>query len=468
MSGIHEQRGRTGDEKRGPTAKEQRQRKADRGTGSSGGKTFAGFGFGPIQNALFLYEAFRSGNFARFAVLDVDRELIDAVRGNGGRYTVNIARPDRIDRETVEGIELFDSRNPAEARSFIEAVGESDELCTALPSVAVYTAGDESSVANLLAAGLSARVGTPRQSLPTVVYTAENNNRAAEILAGHLEGRVPASVWDNVQLLNTVIGKMSGVITDPAAIERLGLAPLTPGFKRAVLVEEFNRILVSRIDLPGYRRGIEVFVEKDELLPFEEAKLYGHNAIHALIGYLADLKGYETIAEAGTDVWIMATARKAFIEESGSALIRRHASKRDPLFTSQGYREYAEDLLRRMTNPHLNDRVERVGRDHPRKLGIDDRLYGTMTLALEQELEPKELALGAAAGIVSMIRRKDSLASVPRYLPTSTADLSGDAVRRLLWPLWGESEQRRRFGEALVHYTVEGLRRLRDADLLGP
>ena len=38
----------------------------------------------------------------------------------------------------------------------------------------------------------------------------------------------------------------------------------------------------------------------------------------ALIAYLADLKGYGTIAEAGGDVWVMATARKAFIEESGS------------------------------------------------------------------------------------------------------------------------------------------------------
>jgi mannitol-1-phosphate/altronate dehydrogenase len=452
MSGTHELRGpRDG-----------------HGAGSPGGKSFAGFGFGPIQNALFLYEAFRSGNFARFAVVDVDRELIDAVRRNGGRYTVNIARPDRIDQDTVEGIELFDSRNPAEARGFVEAVRVSDELCTALPSVAVYAAGEDSSVASLLATGLSARAGTPRQSLPTVIYTAENNNRAAEILSGHLEGRVPPIVWDNVQLLNTVIGKMSGVITDPASIERLGLAPLTPGFRRAVLVEEFNRILISRIELPGYRRGIEVFVEKDELLPFEEAKLYGHNAIHALIGYLADLKGYETIAEAGADVWVMATARRAFIEESGSALIRRHSSLRDPLFTPEGYREYAEDLLRRMTNPHLSDRVERVGRDHPRKLGIDDRLYGTMTLALQQKVEPKELALGAASGIVSMIRRKDSLASVPRFLPTSEADLSGDAVRRLLWELWGDSEQRRRFGEALVHYTVEGLKRLREEGLLGP
>jgi len=442
------------------------------GTQKRRAKTFAGFGFGPIQSALFLYEASRSGNFSRFAVVDVDRELIEAVRKAGGRYTVNVARQDRIDRAVVEGVELFDARDPAEAREFVEAVSRSDEMCTALPSVAVYAAGGEASVAALLAAGLSARAGSPREGMPTVVYTAENHNHAAEILAEGLEGRVPQGVWGNVQFLNTVIGKMSGVITDPHTIERLGLAPLAPGFERAVLVEEFNRILVSRVTLAGYRRGIEVFAEKDDLLPFEEAKLYGHNAIHALIGYLADLRGYATIAEAGADRWIMDRALRAFVEESGAALIRRHASLGDPLFTLKGYAEYAEDLLRRMTNPHLNDQVERVGRDHARKLGIEDRLYGTMILALEQGVEPHNLALGAAAGIVSMIRRKDSLAgAVPPSLRGAVpgadleARLEGDALKALLWELWGESGRRERFGEVLVDYTLAALQTLRQEGL---
>ena len=79
------------------------------------GKIYAGFGFGPIQSALFLYEAYRTGNFSRFAVVDIDDKLIQAVRQNRGRYEVNIARPDRIDRATVEGVELFDSRIAAEA-----------------------------------------------------------------------------------------------------------------------------------------------------------------------------------------------------------------------------------------------------------------------------------------------------------------------------------------------------------------
>ena len=69
--------------------------------------------------------------------------------------------------------------------------------------------------------------------------------------------------------------------------------------------------MVSQITLPGFRRGFEVFEEKSALLPFEEAKLYGHNAIHALIGYMAQESGYQTMADAGRDVNLMAIAREA-------------------------------------------------------------------------------------------------------------------------------------------------------------
>src|SRR5690606_27423023 len=132
----------------------------------------------------------------------------------------------------------------------------------------------------------------------------------------------------------------------------------------------------------------------------------GHNAIHALIAYLAELRGHLTVAEAGGDGWVMGVARRAFLKESGAAPLRRHARLADRLFTPAGFTEYAEDLLRRMVNPHLCDQVERVGRDHARKLGVEDRLYGTMGLALEAGIEPRNLALGAAAGVVSMLRRR--------------------------------------------------------------
>ncbi len=417
-------------------------------------KTYVGFGFGPIQNALFLFEAYRSKHFSRFVVAEVDPALVQAIRDNKGCYTINIARKDRIDQFKVVGVELYNPREEKDYKKLVEAVSISDEMATALPSVSIFNLGDPS-VVDLIARGLSKR----KSPVPTIIYAAENHNHAAEILLDHLKQKMDADKLTGVQVLNTVIGKMSGVITDPAEIKRLGLETLTPNFPRAVLVEEFNRILVSQVTLPGYRRGIDVFIEKPDLLPFEEAKLYGHNAIHALIAYLADRKGMDTVAQAGGDKEIMQTARKAFIEESGAALIQRYKALNDPLFTPAGYQAYADDLLQRMVNPNLNDLVSRVGRDHLRKLSYDDRLYGTMHLALHYRVEPKHLALGAAAGILSMIKRQASFDKPVPHLPKEAGGLTQVILKELLTALWGPKTDQ--FADKMIELTWNALLQLR-------
>jgi mannitol-1-phosphate 5-dehydrogenase len=57
-----------------------------------------------------------------------------------------------------------------------------------------------------------------------------------------------------------------------------------------------------------------------------------------------------------------------------------------------------------MTNPHLLDRADRVGRDPHRKLGWDDRLVGTMRTALGQGVTPRRYAIGAAAAAAVLDR----------------------------------------------------------------
>ncbi len=417
------------------------------------GKSFVGFGFGPIQSGLFLFEAFRSGNFSRYVVAEVDEALVQAVRNNGGRYTLNIAAPDAMEQVTVEGVELYNPRDPRDRPKLLAAIAQADELATALPSVDFFDTGQPADVAALLAEGLSDR----RLSKPAVIYTAENHNHAAEILAEKLAVRATKAAPQEVQILNTVIGKMSGVIADPAAIARIGLKTLTPVTPKAVLVERFNRILISRITLPGFRRGLEVFIEKDDLLPFEEAKLYGHNAIHAMLGYLAELRGLETMAQVADHPDLLEAGRRAFAE-SGEALVRRHGHLGDPLFTAGGYRAYAQDLLQRMVCPTLNDLVARVTRDHVRKLGLEDRLYGTMRLALSQGVQPVNMALGAAAGVLSLIRHGREINGSPAVLPRSPEELTAQDLRGLLVMLWGDRRDEQT--DALVQLTWEAIQRL--------
>src|SRR5512137_382981 len=114
-------------------------------------RTFVGFGFGPIQSALFLYEAFRSGNFSRFVIAEVDQKIVDEVRSAGGSCTINIALPDCVEQATIPGVELYNPAVPEDRRQILQAVAESEELATALPSVAFFDTGSEASVARTLA-----------------------------------------------------------------------------------------------------------------------------------------------------------------------------------------------------------------------------------------------------------------------------------------------------------------------------
>ncbi|MFZ1977423.1 MAG: hypothetical protein WAV76_05660, partial [Bacteroidota bacterium] len=54
-------------------------------------KTFLGFGLGAVQSGLMLYEAFRSNNFKRYVILEVNREIIAAVKKWDNKIAVNTA-----------------------------------------------------------------------------------------------------------------------------------------------------------------------------------------------------------------------------------------------------------------------------------------------------------------------------------------------------------------------------------------
>lgn len=360
-------------------------------------RTFVGFGFGAIQAGLFLYEAYRSGNFDHLIVAEVMPDIVDAVRAGGGSYRVNVATNSGVERHKISGVEILNPRAPKDREALIGAIAAASEMATALPSVKFYGRGEDGDVVDILSAGIRLKMsrGGPR----AVIYTAENDNRAAEILnEGLCRSLGLKGEPEHFQCLNTVIGKMSGVVADEKQIAEQGLDSVAPGIGRAFLVEEFNRILITRIAWRDFERGITVFEEKDDLLPFEEAKLFGHNATHALLGYLLRLKGRHFMAEARQDESLMRLAREAFLLESGKALCKKYTGT-DFLFTEEGYTQYVDDLMERMLNSYLRDTVERITRDPRRKLGWDDRLVGTMRLALSQGITPDRYARGAAAAL---------------------------------------------------------------------
>jgi hypothetical protein len=286
-------------------------------------------------------------------------------------------------------------------------VSEADEICTALPSVAFF-----SKIAHWLKKGFEIFPEHHR-----FIYTAENNNHAAEILADKIGHSFPHTFY-----LNTVIGKMSGVVSAEECESR-GLVPLTPNAGRGHLIEEFNKILVSKCPRIEERKVTGLYV-KDNLLPFEEAKLYGHNAVHFLLGIHASTNGLSYMHELSKYPDIMNIGRKAFIEESGVSLLKKWKDEKD-FFDEKKFREYAEDLLARMVNPFLMDSVERVCRDLERKLGWDDRIIGIIRLCLSQNVPCSQFAIGAKLAVRKLF----------------SSDVKDCEIRNRLKSIWGNVKE---------------------------
>ena len=416
-----------------------------------GNQTFVGFGFGPIQTGLFLYEAYHSGNFRRLVIAEVLPEVVAAVRGNHGRFSLNVAHARGVESSTLGPIEMYDPAVEDDRKQLVAAIREAAEVATAVPSADSYRAAGPGSLHELLARGLE-----ERQGKPALIYAAENHNRAAEILREAVLEEcdaktrgVRSSLREKGRFVNTVIGKMSGVVSDDVQIESRGIVRLTPSAERAHLVESFNRILIESPMADGGTecdRGISVFEEKSDLLPFEEAKLYGHNAAHALAAYLAALCGLSRMNDLAKRRDILDFVRQAFLEESGNALIHRYAGQ-DPLFTREGYASYTDDLVERMINPHLGDLVSRVTRDPERKLGWNDRLVGTMRLAVAAGVRPQRFAVGVAAALI--------------HLRPQIVDGRSEA-RGVLSPIWKRENPAPAEAEEILALIEEGMSRLRN------
>ena len=336
---------------------------------------FLGIGLGPIQSGIFIAGAFRGG-FDRIVIAEVDAASVAAIRENG-QININIAGINGIRQEVYGRIEIYNPLVKTDLNALIQAAAEASELSTALPDVSFYR-----HVAPWLREGFARQPERQR-----FVYAAENNNRAAEILHEEIGQR-----FSHTHYLNTVIGKMCKVFKGE---ETPDLPTLCAGLDKGHLVEEFERIYISSIPQIAERQCHNLY-PKEDLRPFEETKLYGHNAVHFLLGWKAAEVGLTSMSELSARPDLMAYGRQAFIHESGAALCRKWGT-RDPLFEPEAFAAYSDDLLMRMTNPFLSDTVSRVIRDLSRKLAYEDRIIGTIRLCLEQRVIPKRFIETAGA-----------------------------------------------------------------------
>ena len=371
------------------------------------GKTFVGFGFGAIQGGLFLPEAYRSGNFSRLVVSEIDSTSVEQIRKSTGNYACNVAEPDHVRLVGVSGLEILNPLIPEDREKMVDAIASANELCTALPSYTLYDAGGQASVASLLAEGLQKKLHSTDRP-PAVVYAAENDGRAAARLQEACKKYVSTSLDLKVRFSETVIAKMCSVVMDSKRIAEEKLAEATPGSSKSFLVEAFDQILIEEKTPDGFDRGITQFIPVPDLDPFALTKFHGHNAIHYCLGIKAKEQGMSFMHEARQDPALMDWAKEAFVKEAGVGLRHKFSGFPDGLFSETGFSEYAEDALQRMVNPYLRDPIDRVTRDPIRKLGWDDRLVGSIRYAVKAGVHPQKMVEAAQKGLEEIREMKNT------------------------------------------------------------
>ncbi len=117
-----------------------------------------------------------------------------------------MAKADGIEVLKIDNVELLNPNITADKQILLEVLAQSTEITTCLPSVNLYDSDGANGVASLIADGLKNSTAKAK-----IVYTAENNNHAAEILEKAIVKKIGALSEKPVQFLNTVIGKLSRV-----------------------------------------------------------------------------------------------------------------------------------------------------------------------------------------------------------------------------------------------------------------
>lgn len=157
-----------------------------------------------------------------------------------------------------------------------------------------------------------------------------------------------------------------------------------------VTVEKFYEWNVEKDGFRGQIPQIEGMNLADNLLAYIERKLFTLNTGHAITAYLGKYYGHPTIDTAIEEPKVFDVVKNAMIE-SGEGLIKKFD------FNKEDHYAYIDKVINRFKNPHLNDNVDRVGREPLRKLSKDERLTKPLETALSYGLPVDNIIKGMAA-----------------------------------------------------------------------
>lgn len=363
--------------------------------------------------------------------IDVAEPVVEGLQKRGA-YPVRYVSSQGYEDVMVSPVTAVNG-NDQEAAA--EAIAACDIMATAVGArILKFIVGN-------IVAGLRKR--WQRTDMPLNIIICENLMDANRILERMLKEQLTEEECrkfdETVGLVEASIGRMVPVQTEE----------MKDGDPLRVCVERYGYLQVDGAAFKGQPPELPGMVP---FAPFDfyiKRKLYLHNMGHATCAYLGDLLGLPYIWQAidNPDIRILT---EGAMEESLMALSKRYAVPMDQLML------HKMDLLRRFTNRALGDTCARVGGDPGRKLSPEDRLVGAAKLAVDMDVTPAYMAVGAAAG-------------VRRYVQEAGWEQTADACRKVLaevsqlpmdHPFTALVEQF--YGKILDGCTVADLRRAAD------
>ncbi|ETS83112.1 Mannitol-1-phosphate 5-dehydrogenase [Pestalotiopsis fici W106-1] len=309
------------------------------------GKKAVHFGSGNIGRgfvACFLHE---SGYEVIFA--DVVDKLVDSLNSTKEYHVIEVGT-EGVDKKTITNYRAINSRT--HEAELVDEIATADVVtCSVGPNILKF-------IAPVIAKGIDKR---SQDLKPLAVIACENAIGATDTLAGFIkdpkntpEHRL-ADHHERAAYANSAIDRIV-----PAQDPDAGLD---------VTLEKFYEWVVDRTPFQNSEiPSIDGIKWVDNLLPYIERKLFTVNTGHATAAYHGYNRQKKTVDDALRDKEIKEEVSAALAETS-KLIVEKHG------ISAEEQEQYKQKIIQRISNPHLADAVERVGRAPLRKLSRKER-----------------------------------------------------------------------------------------------
>lgn len=276
--------------------------------------------------------------------VDVMDHIIDALQ-KAPHYTVTEIGEDGERTFDISNYRAINSKYHED--KVVEEIATADMVtCAVGPNILKF-------IGPVIAKGIEAR----KLDCPIAVIACENAIGATDTLRGFIEQKLSDDTKSNIK---------SKARFANSAIDRI-VPHQDPDAGLNVKIEKFYEwcVEVTPFD-EGKHPPIKGVHFVHDLKPYIERKLFTVNTSHATAAYYGYNRGKPTIHASMMDKEIHDIVRLA-LKETAHLITNKHE------ITTKEQNDYVEKIVSRISNPALEDKVERVGRAPLRKLSRNER-----------------------------------------------------------------------------------------------